>query len=214
MLLQGANLSARAVSLLSHVFCLLLVLFSVRNRLREIVGASTNWRYRTIIKIHNTHSFQPEDLSPCLLSERLCLDSSQTLFAFLKLWEHLLIIINANICQLPSCVSVSACANAPPLQRPSAGHGGARLAVLHAGQVPGRPSLQEDEGQLPGGPPAAGLRAAAPREIPDLPRHGPVGACTDALSSSLSSTLSNLSLNPVFQVWKDPGGPGQSSRFP
>lgn len=58
-----------------------------------------------------------------------------------------------------------------PRQRPSAGHGGARLAVVHVGQITKRSSPQENEGQLPGGPPAAGLWAAAPRKIPDFPQH-------------------------------------------
>lgn len=73
-------------------------------------------------------------------------------------------------------MSVSASVSACPLQRPSAGHGGARVAGVHVGQVAERSSLQEDEGQLPGGPPAVGLRAAATRKIPDFPQHRQVGA--------------------------------------
>lgn len=115
-----------------------------------------------------------------------------------------------------SCVSVPASVNACPPQRPSAGHGGARVALVHVGQVAKRPSLQEDEGQLPGGPPAIGLRAAAPREIPDFPQHRQVRACVRARTRTVPpvfSNVTNLSLNLLFQVWQNPGGPGQFSRF-
>lgn len=63
-----------------------------------------------------------------------------------------------------------------PPQRPSAGHGGAPLTVLHVGPIPKRSSPKENEGQLPGGAPAAGLWAAAAREIPDFPQHRQVSA--------------------------------------
>lgn len=57
------------------------------------------------------------------------------------------------------------------LQRPSAGHGGACLTVIHVGQISERTSCQEDEGQLPGGAPAPGLWATAQGEVSDLPQH-------------------------------------------
>lgn len=122
----------------THVLNALLWLFSVRNRLREIVGASTNWRYWNITRIHRHLVFTP-------VIERFW-TTSVVINTFVPLW----------MC---------------PPQRPSAGHGGARLTVVHVGQIAKRSSPQENEGQLPGGPPAAGLWAAAPRKIPDFPQH-------------------------------------------
>lgn len=86
-----------------------------------------------------------------------------------------------------------------PPQRPSAGHGGARLAVLHVGQIARRSSPQGNEGQLPGGPPAAGLWAAAPRKIPDFPQHRQVSVGVHGQTLwLLFSTVSNVSLDLFF----------------
>lgn len=61
-------------------------------------------------------------------------------------------------------------------QRPSAGNGRTCVTVVHVGQITKRSSPQEYEGQPPGGPPATGFWATAPRKISDFPQHCQVSA--------------------------------------
>lgn len=97
-------------------------------------------------------------------------------------------------------------------QRPSAGHVGASVSVLHAGQVSERTSCQDNEGQPPGGSPAAGLRAAAQREVPDLPQHGQVNKQTNKQVRGSGDSKSDR-FHVSSQVWQDPGGLGQFGRY-